>query len=266
MKLKLDENGHVVVVDGKPVYVDDAGKDYPMDVPQMYGKIITLTTEAKNNRTDKEELQTKLAAFDGIESAEEAKKALGIVKALDEKKLVDAGKIEEIKAAAVKAHEEQSAAAAKAHATELKKVTDELGTLKNQYHSEKVNSLFAGSKFIKERIAVPADLFQAKFGQSIKVEDGQVVAYKPDGNKVYSKVKPGEIADFEEAIEILVDDYADKDNILKGSGHSGGGSDHNNNGGGGGHHKQEKDADFGGSKEQRAAAIRNKFPELAKTG
>lgn len=262
MKLKLDDNGHVVVVDGKPVYVDDAGKDYPMDVPQMYGKIITLTSEAKSLRTTNQELTDKVGSIGDLD-VEEAKKALGIVKALDEKKLVDAGKIEEIKAAAVKAHEEQSAAAAKAHATELKKVTDELGTLKSQYHSEKINSLFAGSKFIKEKIAVPADLFQAKFGQSIKVEDGQVVAYKPDGNKVYSKVKPGEIADFEEAIEILVDDYADKDNILKGSGHSGGGSDQNNGGGG---KTTDKNSNFGGTREERAAAIRNKFPELAKTG
>lgn len=31
MKLKLDENGTVVLADGKPVYVHDDGKDVPFD-------------------------------------------------------------------------------------------------------------------------------------------------------------------------------------------------------------------------------------------
>lgn len=266
MKLKLDENGHVVVVDGKPVYVDDAGKEYPMDVPQMYGKITSLTSEAKGHREAREALEQKLAGFEGIENAEDARKAISIVKALDEKKLVDAGKVEEIKAAAIKAHEEQAAAAAKTHATELKKITDERDMIRSQFHSEKIANHFAGSKFIKERVAVPVDLFQSQFGRAFSVDtDGALVATGSDGNKIYSRSRPGELADFDEAIEILVEGYAYKDNILKGSGHSGGGSDQNNKGGGSGGGK-EKDADFGGTKEQRAAAIRNKFPDLAQAG
>lgn len=41
MKLKLDENGHVVVVvvDGKPVYIHDDGKEIPFDAPQATQKI-----------------------------------------------------------------------------------------------------------------------------------------------------------------------------------------------------------------------------------
>ena len=39
MKLKLDENGHVVVSDGKPVYVHEDGKEIPFDAPAAMQKI-----------------------------------------------------------------------------------------------------------------------------------------------------------------------------------------------------------------------------------
>ena len=42
MKLKLDENGHVVVSDGKPVYVHDDGKEIPFDAPAAMQKISGL--------------------------------------------------------------------------------------------------------------------------------------------------------------------------------------------------------------------------------
>ena len=47
MKLKLDENGHVVVSDGKPVYVHDDGKEIPFDAPAAMQKISGLNAEAK---------------------------------------------------------------------------------------------------------------------------------------------------------------------------------------------------------------------------
>lgn len=47
MKLKLDENGYVVVQDGKPVYVHDDGKEVAFDAPQTVQKISTLNGEAK---------------------------------------------------------------------------------------------------------------------------------------------------------------------------------------------------------------------------
>ena len=50
MKLKLDENGHVVVSDGKPVYVHDDGKEIPFDAPAAMQKISGLNAEAKQHR------------------------------------------------------------------------------------------------------------------------------------------------------------------------------------------------------------------------
>lgn len=66
MKLKLDENGHVVVVDGKPVYVHDDGKEIPFDAPQATQKIAQLNAEARDNRVAKEQAEAKLKTFEGI--------------------------------------------------------------------------------------------------------------------------------------------------------------------------------------------------------
>ncbi len=50
MKLKLDENGHVVVSDGKPVYVHDDGKEVAFDAVGTVATISRLNGEAKSHR------------------------------------------------------------------------------------------------------------------------------------------------------------------------------------------------------------------------
>ncbi len=66
MKLKLDEAGHVVVVDGKPVYVHEDGKEVAFDALSTVATITRLNGEAKTHREGKEAAETKLKAFEGI--------------------------------------------------------------------------------------------------------------------------------------------------------------------------------------------------------
>jgi hypothetical protein len=66
--------------------------------------------------------------------------------------------------------------------------------LKGQLYDAMIGGSFSGSKFIADKIAIPADMLQARFGQSFKVEEGKVVAYDGSGNKIYSRSKPGELA------------------------------------------------------------------------
>ena len=75
MKLKLDENGHVAVSDGKPVYVHDDGKEILFDAPAAMQKISGLNAEAKQHREAKGTAEAKLKAFDSIEDAAAALKA-----------------------------------------------------------------------------------------------------------------------------------------------------------------------------------------------
>lgn len=223
MKLKMDEAGHVVVSEGKPVYVYDDGREVAFDAGATVATITRLNGEAKSHREAKEAAEARLKAFDGIEDGEAARKALDTIKNLKDGELVTAGKVEEIKAAARKAYEDQAASAAKASAEHIKALEGERDKLMQDLYSEKIGGSFSRSKFIAQKVAIPADLLQAQFGSRFKVEDGKTVAYDASGNKIYSIAKPGEIADFDEALEAIVNSYAHRDAILKGTGASGGG-------------------------------------------
>lgn len=205
---------------GHPLYLSD-GKEIEVDAAHATKKIAEVQAEAKNHRVGKEEAEAKLKAFEGISDPAAAIKAMDTVKNLDDKTLVDAGKVEEIKAAAIKATEEK-----------YKPIQDERDKLKSDLDQEMIGGRFARSKFIQDNIAVPADMIENQFRKNFSIEDGKVVAKDNNGNMIYSKTKPGEIADFDEALEAIVEGYAHKDNILKGTGHKGSGSEPGGGGGG----------------------------------
>lgn len=223
MKLKIDAEGRVVLADGKPIYVHDDGKELPFDAAATVATIARLNGEAKAHRERAEAAESKYKPFEGIEDAAAARKALETVKNLDHKKLVDAGEVEKVKAEAIKAVEEK-------YSPILKKAE----ALEQSLYAEKIGGAFSRSKLITDKFAIPADLVQARFGSAFKIEDGKTVAYDQTGNKIYSRTRPGELADFEEALETLVDHYPYRDQILKGSGASGGGAQGGGNQGAGG--------------------------------
>lgn len=225
MKLKLDDQGHAVLQDGFPVYVHADGKEVPFDAASTVNTITRLNAEAKSHREGKEAAETALKAFEGIADPSAAKNALETVSKLDQKKLVDAGEIDKVRDEIGKAYQ------AKLDASETKAQTFE-----KQLYEEKIGGAFSRSKYIADKLAIPADLVQSKFGAAFKVEDGKTIAYDQHGQKIYSRTRPGEIADFDEAVETLVEQYPNRDHILKGSGASGSGA--SNNGGNGGNGKK----------------------------
>lgn len=216
MKLKtveVDGKQYAEVQDGKPVYLEDDGKEIVFDAIGTRATITRLNGEAKQHRERAEKAEKIAKDFEGIEDPAAARKALETVANLDAKKLVDAGEIEKVKAEIGKAYD-----------TKLTEATTRAEQLEQQLYAEKIGGSFSRSKFVADRLAVPADMVQSVFGKHLKIEDGNVVAYDAHGNKLYSKARPGEAADFDEALEILVDQYPYRDQILKGSGHSGGGT------------------------------------------
>ena len=213
MKLKLDENGNAVLQDGKPVYVHDDGKEVAFDAMGTMATISRLNGEARGHRERAEKAENVLKTFEGIEDPAKALEALKITQNLDAKKLVDAGEIDRVKAEAIKAVEDKYAP-----------VIKERDAFRDSLYQEKVGGSFARSQLIAEKLAIPADMVQARFGGAFKVEEGSVVAYGQDGNKIFSRDRPGEVANFDEALEFLINQYPHKDSILKGSSASGSGS------------------------------------------
>ena len=221
MKLKLDDAGHVVVVEGKPVYVTDDGKDIPFDVAGTKSTIDRLNGEAKANRLRAEGAEEKLKGFTGIDDPASALKALETMKNLDQKKLIDAGEVERVKSEISKVYDQRLADAA-AKATKFEQ----------QLIAEMIGGNFARSKMIAEKLSIPSDMAQAAFGNAFKIVDGKVVGHF-NGNPIFSPARPGEIADFDEALGYLVENYPSRDRIMKGSGQQGSGGQGSGQGGAG---------------------------------
>jgi Family of unknown function (DUF6651) len=220
MKLKLDDKGQVVVQDDKPVYMDDSGRDIVFDYPATLATIARLNSEAKGHREEKEAAQAQLKTFEGIEDPAKALKALEIVKNLDDKKLIEAGEVDKVRQEAAAAYDEKLKSVEKKYAPVIK----ERDEYKDSLFKEIVGGAFSRSKFIGEKLAIPADLAQAKFGNSFIIEDGKVVGKNAAGERIFSRSRPGEVANFDEALEALVEDYPYRDSIVKGSGASGSGA------------------------------------------
>jgi len=217
MKLKTVEvegkTYGVVSESGNPIYVHDDGKEQEFDAPGTVKTISRLNGEAKGHREAKEAAENALKKFEGIEDPQAAIDALTKLKSLDDKKLIDAGEVEKVKAEAIKAVEEK-----------YKPVVEERDKWKGQYYKEMIGGSFARSKFISEKSAVPADIMQARFGSHFDIKDGKIVATDASGNQIYSRKNAGDLADFDEALETLVDQYPYKEHILKGTGNSGSGA------------------------------------------
>ena len=225
MKLKtitVDDKTYAEVADGKPVYIDDNGKDVAFDAPATSATIERITNESKGYKTRAQTAEESLKTFAGIEDPKAAIDALTKVKNFGDKELVEAGKVEEIKQAAIDAVEQK-----------YKPIVEERDTLKTALHSEKIGGSFARSKFILDKVALPPDFVESRFGSNFKLEDGKVVAYDQNNNPIYSKSTPGNPATFDEALEILIDAYPNKDSIMKGSGGSGTGKQPGQGGQGG---------------------------------
>ena len=219
MKLKLDDNGAAVIQDGKPVYIKDDNTEVAFDVAGAMQSISRLNGEAKGHRERAETAEGRLKLFEGLDDPEAARKALATVSNLDAKKLIEAGEVDKVKAELTKAMQGQIDAE-KARAEGFEK----------QLFSEMIGGGFSRSKFVAEKMAIPADMVQSHFGKHFSVEDGKVVAKDANGQKIFSPSNPGELAGFDEALQIVIGQYPNKEHILKGTGASGGGA----SGGGGG--------------------------------
>lgn len=221
-KLKIGADGKPEFRDGKLVYVKADGTDDLIDPSEIFTARSTITArngEAKSHREAAERAVADLKKFEGIDP-DKARAALDIVSKLDQKKLLDAGEVDKVRNEIKASFDGQ--------------ISERDTTIKTQ--GERINQMivdgvFSRSKFVTEKLSIPADIAQATFSRFLVVDkDGKVTAKNAHGETIYSK-KPelsGQPADVEEALEQLVTNYPNKAAILKGanaqgSGNAGGG-------------------------------------------
>jgi hypothetical protein len=194
--IKVGENGNPMVRDGD--------QEYELDAIHLSSKIPELQKEAKNHRLKAKELQEQLEKYQGIDDPEKAREALQTVQHLEDEKLIDAGKAEEMKRQIREQYESKMA-----------EKDQELSKRDQQIHQLVISNAFANSRVINEQTVLPHDVAEAYFGKHFKVENGQAIAYDSAGNVIYSKERPGEPANFDEALQTIINQYPQKDRILK---------------------------------------------------
>lgn len=210
MPLKFNEQGQVVLNEAKlPIFIHADGTEAPLDVDSTVARISVLNNESAAHRNEAKKFKEALEKFAGIEDPAAALKALDTMKSLDQKKLIDAGEVDIVKRQVSEAYD--------------KKLADKDVEIQNKdkhIYKLEVSNRFTASPFVTEKLILPPDIAETYFGQNFKVEDGTVVGYL-NGQKCYSKERPGELANFEEAIEMMVQTYPQRDKILKGKASSG---------------------------------------------
>lgn len=212
---KMDGDKIAVDGDGNPVWIGADGKEMSV----RGNTIADLGREAKQHREKAQEQTDLLNKYKGDDGKlidpDTAKSAIKTVGDIDASKLIDAGKLDEVKNQIKTEYENK-----------LNEVTNNLKDYQSKYENKLVDDVF-NSDFM-ENVAMPRDFFSAAMRNHFKVEDGKVVAYDKAGNRVMSDKNVGEYADPVEALKIIVDKHPQKDTILKadvagGSGGGGGG-------------------------------------------
>lgn len=271
LELKVDPETKMpnMTEQGAFVYIDkdDGDKELPLDPIQMYGKIANLGKENKGHRKKVKEMTGKLSHLEGIDDIadwrKKADEALDKVANWNDEDYVKANKVQKLKDEITSAYEDKlsakDTAIAEKEAAHAVKVERLGGTIRTLMISNK----FASSKYFgKDGLTTLVDPAMAEsfFGKNFKVEtndNGEPItrAYFNNGDQVLSKVNPGEPAEFEEAIGLIIDVYPGKDSIMKSSG---GGS-----GAGGGKGGQGEADDLQGLKKQHQKAMEDNNIQLA---
>jgi len=231
IKYKRTSDGAIVADDkGNPVVTDDEkgeGFDFGIDAIHLYSKIPALQEEAKNHRLRAKEASEKLEAFGDIDPSK-AREALQITANLSTGDLTKKEEVERIK------HETEEAWRIKfeenknSFSQTVKTLQEKHDMLEKDIQSSLLSNQFATSPHFSGKeptTTLIPDIAEAYFGKYFKVEQDdsgkrRAVAYL-EGNKIYSKSRPGDAADFDEAMSAIIENYPMKDAILQQSTGSG---------------------------------------------
>jgi DNA-directed RNA polymerase subunit F len=179
---------------------DESPIDLQVERTEWAGKLSQANGESADRRKTIRELEAQLEAFSGLDP-EKAKEALEKLDGLDLENLKDAD--------AVKAQIDSIKAA---HQGELDKRDDSISAKDNTIRKLVVSNAFASSPLFTDpkRSLMTPDVAEKLFGDRFTVdENGKAVCY--EGEKPMYSPKTGELASFDEAIDLLWDAYPHKD-------------------------------------------------------
>jgi hypothetical protein len=218
-KVKTDDQGHAVLKDGLPVWVLDNGSEEVFDGPKLHSTVGKIRQERDEFETQARVTRDALRRFgssdDEINAAVEK---LKLARNLDDKKLIDAGKVDEV----VNQRLKDAAVAWEQEKGQMKQAQDDLSS---RLRKVLISNRFATTKALDGTFLTPA-LAEATFGSLFDVENESPVAFRDGSRKerLYSKNDPSKVADFDEALSILVTSHPEYPKWKKGVNAAGGGA------------------------------------------
>lgn len=241
VKLAVDENGAVKVTeDGKPLYLNKDSEEVPVDPPQMYQKILDLGAENKKFRETAEGMAAKYKTLEKEEDFdawfEKATKALEQVDNFNEKDWLDVKKVEAMKVQMKEAHTSELGQVKQQFENTITEQTDTIGKKDAQIRKLVVSNQFSSSPLFAgqtPKTTMTPEVAEAFFGHHFQVQDDEhtgqpmVRCFFSNGDVVYSASpeRVGEPATFNEGMQIIFDQYPNRDQYLRsksGSGARGG--------------------------------------------
>lgn len=240
-KLKVDpeKKSPVIEDDGRIIYIDPEGKELGLNPPALFEKIGELGKENKKHREKYSELKKKYSILEGIEDIAEYKQkadeALKTVENFNDKDYLKADKVDKLKADITAAYEEKIKQLGSIYGEKEAELSKQVEAKADQIRRLLISKHFATSKYFsggeKSKTILPSAIAEDHFGKHFKIEDGPdglptIRAFYSNGDQVLSRNNPGEPADFDEAIGLIIDKYPGKESILRstasGSGSTGG--------------------------------------------
>jgi hypothetical protein len=209
-QLKIGENNQPVYQDGKFVLVHDDKSETPFDPVGAFSAAAAARRERDEFKTKAESASSVLDLF-GKDDAERktAVEKLKLARALDDKKLVDAGKVDEVVAERLRTAREEWEAKEKALAGTSEQLSSQLDEIL-------IEKAFAGSKVLDDYFptwSLLAPVFRSRLGREGKTLVGYRDAEKKE--RIYSA--SGELAQGDELLLALLKSHPDHDKWKKGA-------------------------------------------------
>lgn len=222
-ELLFDDSGKPVVTDKGVTYIDKAtGKQAVFNVDELSDSIRRLNGEAATHRKDKEAALQELATLKqnfGDLDPEKARKALETVSSLDAGKLLEAGKVDEIKRQIAADYEQRFGQLNKSLETTKAEAQAKLAEKEQVIENLLIDSDIANSAFIREETNLPPDMARAYLKPHFKVEyeDGKPVVRARDsqGNLILSPTNAANYATVNEACQEILSKHPQRDLVLK---------------------------------------------------
>lgn len=218
-KFKMGEDQKPLYQDGKFVLVLDDGAETTFDALGAYSTFGTIRDERDKAKGRADAAEAALKTFGATD--EDRKKLLEKAKladSIDAKKLIDAGKVEELVADRLKD-------ATKAWQEKESALTAKVAEKEAAVRRHLISGRFSSSKALEGTVLTP-DLAEAKFGHLFDVDGDEPVAYRDakKAEKLYSRSEPAKVAGFDEALSILISSDPNYGSWKKGTGSTGSGA------------------------------------------